>query len=263
MTNCKTPRKRGHPPHEPTKATRDTVRLHAIVGTRHEMIAQVLQIDVKTLYKYYHDSYRLDKETGIEQGYEEAGTLIPPEDKDNGIAITYANMAFGQAFTASALQMGAALSAIVNGGNYYQPHLVASKALVSGETEKTPLKVLRKNVVSDRTSKDMIHLLDINTKDHIARWPYMKFQDGYVVGGKTGTAQIPVPGGYDPKWTIASFGGYFPAEKPQYVILVKIDRPQKSPWGSQVASPIFAAVAQQIAQLTGLPPDDIRKALTK
>lgn len=53
MTNCKTPRKRGHPPHEPTKATRDTVRLHAIVGTRHEMIAQVLQIDVKTLYKYY------------------------------------------------------------------------------------------------------------------------------------------------------------------------------------------------------------------
>ena len=46
-------KKRGHPPHEPTKALRDTVRLHAIVGTRHEMIAQVLQIDVKTLYKYY------------------------------------------------------------------------------------------------------------------------------------------------------------------------------------------------------------------
>ena len=43
----------GRPPHEPTKATRDTVRLHAIVGTRHEMIAQVLQVDVKTLYKYY------------------------------------------------------------------------------------------------------------------------------------------------------------------------------------------------------------------
>ena len=43
----------GRPPHEPTKALRDTVRLHAIVGTRHEMIAQVLQIDVKTLYKYY------------------------------------------------------------------------------------------------------------------------------------------------------------------------------------------------------------------
>ena len=53
MTERTTQRKRGHPPHEPTKATRDTVRLHAIVGTRHEMIAQVLQIDVKTLYKYY------------------------------------------------------------------------------------------------------------------------------------------------------------------------------------------------------------------
>jgi cell division protein FtsI/penicillin-binding protein 2 len=86
---------------------------------------------------------------------------------------------------------------------------------------------------------------------------------GYSIVGKTGTAQIPVPGGYDPKWTIASFGGYFPADSPQYVILVKIDRPQKSPWGSQVASPIFAAVAQQIAQLTGLPPDDVRKAMAK
>ena len=53
MTEQSKPRKRGHPPHEPTKALRDTVRLHAIVGTRHEMIAQVLQIDVKTLYKYY------------------------------------------------------------------------------------------------------------------------------------------------------------------------------------------------------------------
>ena len=53
MTEQSKPRKSGRPSHEPTKALRDTVRLHAIVGTRHEMIAQVLQIDVKTLYKYY------------------------------------------------------------------------------------------------------------------------------------------------------------------------------------------------------------------
>lgn len=47
------PKRKTKPPHEVTKARQDTVRLHAIVGTRHEMIAQVLQIDVKTLYKYY------------------------------------------------------------------------------------------------------------------------------------------------------------------------------------------------------------------
>ena len=47
------PKMRTKPPHDVTKARQDTVRLHAIVGTRHEMIAQVLQIDVKTLYKYY------------------------------------------------------------------------------------------------------------------------------------------------------------------------------------------------------------------
>ena len=211
----------------------------------------------ETLYKYYHDNYRLDQETGIEQGYEEVGTLIPPEDKDNGIAITYANMAFGQAFTASALQMGAALSAIVNGGNYYQPHLVASKALESGEIEKTPLKILRKNVVSERTSKDMIHLLDINTKDHIARWPYMKFQDGYVVGGKTGTAQIPSPtGGYEDALFHGTFMGFVGGDTPEYTIVVYAYEPKNYTGhaGSQVGQPIFADIAHMLIDNYGVTP---------
>ena len=83
---------------------------------------------------------------------------------------------------------------------------------------------------------------------------------GYRIAGKTGTAQIPIPGGYDPKWTIASFGGFFPVDNPQFVILVKLDRPKSSEWGSVVASPVFARVGQQLAQLTGLAPDDVRSA---
>ena len=209
------------------------------------------------LYKYYHDNYRLDQETGIEQGYEEIGTLIRPEDKDNGIAITYANMAFGQAFTASALQMGTALNAIVNGGNYYQPYLVASKAVSSGEKQITKPEILRKNVVSQKTSDDMINLLDINTKDHIARWPYMKFQDGYVVGGKTGTAQIPSEtGGYEDKKFHGTFMGFVGGDTPQYTIVVYAYEPTNYTGhaGSQVGMPIFADIAHMLIDNYGVTP---------
>ena len=57
---------------------------------------------------------------------------------------------------------------------------------------------------------------------------------GYKIAGKTGTAQIPIPGGYDDPWTIASFVGYGPADDPQLIILVKLDRPTLSPWTSRV-----------------------------
>jgi cell division protein FtsI/penicillin-binding protein 2 len=83
---------------------------------------------------------------------------------------------------------------------------------------------------------------------------------GYSIAGKTGTAQIPIPGGYDPKWTVASFAGYLPAAHPQFLILVKIDRPVKSQWGSVVASPVFAAIAKELVQLVGLPPDNVSTA---
>ncbi len=81
---------------------------------------------------------------------------------------------------------------------------------------------------------------------------------GYRVAGKTGTAQIPVPGGYHPSLTVASFAGFLPADDPRLVILVVIDKPQTSPWGGQVAAPVFARIAQQLVVLFDIPPDEIR-----
>ncbi|MEW5720032.1 MAG: penicillin-binding transpeptidase domain-containing protein, partial [Chloroflexota bacterium] len=64
----------------------------------------------------------------------------------------------------------------------------------------------------------------------------------------------------DPRWTIASFAGYLPTDDPRFAILVKLDKPQTSEWGSQVASPVFASVAKQLVTLVGLPPDSARTA---
>jgi cell division protein FtsI/penicillin-binding protein 2 len=78
---------------------------------------------------------------------------------------------------------------------------------------------------------------------------------GYAIAGKTGTAQIPVTGGYHPVDTIACFVGYAPARDPQFIILVKIDKPRESPWGSVVAVPAFRRMAEKLFVYLGIPPD--------
>jgi cell division protein FtsI/penicillin-binding protein 2 len=83
---------------------------------------------------------------------------------------------------------------------------------------------------------------------------------GYRVAGKTGTAQIPVPGGYHPSLTLASYAGYLPADDPQVLVLVIIDRPMTSKWGSETAAPTFSTIARQLAVLLNIPPDNVRLA---
>jgi len=79
--------------------------------------------------------------------------------------------------------------------------------------------------------------------------------EGYRVAGKTGTAQIPIPGGYAPEGTIATFVGYGPVPDPAVVVLVKLDRPQSSEWASRTAAPTFARLMSQLFTVLGIPPD--------
>lgn len=216
-----------------------------------------LATGAKTFYEYMHD-FGLGSLSGVDLAGEIPGTVKNPGD-----GIWYESdlgtNAFGQGIAVTPLQMANALAVVANGGNLMRPYIVDKIIQPDGSVEVRSPRVIRR-VLKPETAKTVTQILSgsiLTESTNKANLP------GYKIAGKTGTAQIPVPGGYDPKWTIASFAGYFPADNPQYVILVKIDRPTKSPWGSQVASPIFAAVAQQIAQLTGLPPDDVRAAMTK
>jgi cell division protein FtsI/penicillin-binding protein 2 len=84
------------------------------------------------------------------------------------------------------------------------------------------------------------------------------FIEGYTIAGKTGTAQIPEGGIYHPDDTIASFIGWLPADEPEIIILVKLDRPAVSSWGSFTAAPAFAELAQELVALLGIPPDSVR-----
>ena len=69
---------------------------------------------------------------------------------------------------------------------------------------------------------------------------------GFKVAGKTGTAQIPIDGHYDPNKTIASFVGFAPADDPKFVMLVRYDEPSASIFGSETAAPTFFEIAKQL-----------------
>jgi cell division protein FtsI/penicillin-binding protein 2 len=87
---------------------------------------------------------------------------------------------------------------------------------------------------------------------------------GYTIAGKTGTAQISTAVGYEPGFagqTMASFVGFFPADDPQVVVYILLDRPRTSEYGSQTAAPLFSSVAQRLALLLGIPTDEIRLGL--
>ena len=202
----------------------------------------------QTLYDYFSNHYRLGKETGIEQGYEGTGYMVGPENKDNGITITYANMAFGQGYSASALQMVTALSAIVNGGTYYQPHLVGERTSATGKETTVNPKIIESNVVSKTTSSEMRDLMAYIVKGHSTS-PGMKFSSNYQVGGKTGTAEIAkTGGGYREDLFNGTYMGFVGGDTPKYTIIVYNIEPHsyKGYAGVGTAQPIFAEIAHML-----------------
>ncbi len=197
-------------------------------------------------YNYLANHYRFGQSTGIEQGYEASGYLPGPKDNGAGIDLTYANMSFGQAMTATPVQMGATLSAVLNGGTYYQPRLVDQTISADGTVTTLKPKVLQKNVVSQQVSQEMVPLLQYVVNHHNIVPAFD--QNTYEVGGKTGTAQIAKPGGgyYDNQFN-GTYMGFVGGNTPQYVIVVFVDKPTNGGYaGTAAAQPIFARLAHML-----------------
>ena len=197
--------------------------------------------------------YRLGQPTGIEQGYEASGYVPPANLNDPSIDLTYANTAFGQGVTVTPIQLGAAFSSVINGGTYYQPTLVSE--MVNPNTGKTTVsepKVLERNVVSPKIGPEMIPLLQnvVTTYFHEG-FSFMNFPSNYLVGGKTGTAQIANPnGGYYNNIYNGTYVGFVGGTtKPEYVIVVFNIKPNIPSWeyaGSYAGQPVFAALAHML-----------------
>jgi len=210
------------------------------------------------LYDYFSNHFRLGKATGIEQGYEPDGYVPKPEDNGAGINLTYANMSFGQAYSATALQMISGFSSILNGGTYYQPRLVDQYVHADGSATAVNPKVVETNVVSKQVSDNVISLLEQNNTNHIHEgFTYLNFGPNYNVGGKTGTAEIADPnGGYDPHKVNGTYMGFVGGDTPQYAIVVYNLEPTKYVGfaGAGTSQPVFGDIAHMLINDFGVTP---------
>jgi cell division protein FtsI/penicillin-binding protein 2 len=161
---------------------------------------------------------------------------------------------FGQGIAVTPIQMATAASALANHGTMMKPRLITERRTPEGRVVPIPPKVAGQPV-SAETADYVVGLME-----HAVETAIVKAQvPGYRIAGKTGTAQIPVSGGYDPVEVITSFIGFGPLPDPQLLILVKLDRPQVNlnvRWGTQTAAPVFNLVASRLFVLLGIPPTE-------
>lgn len=201
----------------------------------------------KVFYAYVQ-RFGFGRLTGVDLSGESEGQLRLPTDatwheSDQG------TNAFGQGLTVTPLQMACAAAAVANRGTMMAPHVLKE---IVGEDQTWPRHpTVVRQVISPETAEQVIEILIRAAKEGAPK----SIVPGYTIAGKSGTAQIPIPGGYDTRWTIASFVGFAPAHDPQFLILVKVDHPRDTPWGAAVAAPVFRNIAQRLFVMMDIPPD--------
>ncbi len=210
---------------------------------------QIDQKGIDNWYNYMTNHFLLGRDTGIEQGYESPGFVPPPNIADPSIDLRYANTAFGQGVQLTALQLVSADSAILNGGTYYRPTLIAKTITPSGRVIVNQPKILKKNIVKPQVGQELIPLMEGVVKAYLyGGFSFMKFPSNYIVGGKTGTAQVAMPtGGYYKNIFNGTYVGFVGGNKVQYVIIVYNIKPGVAGYaGSYAAQPIFADIVHML-----------------
>jgi len=198
------------------------------------------------IYLSYLDKFGLNNLTGIDlQGESYSENKILKQSRK----INLATSSFGQGLEMTPIQLVSAFSAIANGGKIVKPYVV-EKIKNNIDERKISSDISDQAILPEtalQVSKMLISVVE-NGFGKGARIP------GYYFAGKTGTAQVPVPGGYDANKTIQSFIGFGPALDPEFLILVKLDNP-KVPVSSISATPIFKRLAEYIINYWQIPPD--------
>jgi cell division protein FtsI/penicillin-binding protein 2 len=205
-----------------------------------------------TMYDYFHNKFGLGERTGIELANEAKGIVIPPTDQDGG-AVRYSNMAFGQGLDVTMVQVCAAFSTIINGGTYYTPTVIAGTLGDDGQSVKpSATKPVRQNVISATASDKVRQMI------HDARAAFYSGNDkpGYYIGGKTGTSQTIENGQYVDDQTVGTYLGFGGDSQttPRYVIMVQVSGKHMNLEGNKHAMPIFTDISNWLLDYMKLQP---------
>ncbi len=210
-------------------------------------MAAVIGIDKFTTYQ---SIFGFGEKTNIDlPGEAKTDTLI--FTKDTMKPIDLATNSFGQSFNCTMIQLASAFSSLVNGGNYYQPHVVKKILDSDGNTIETIRPTVLKQTVSKNTSETMKSYLKAVVSQGTGNTAKV---NGYSMGGKTGTAQKrPL----EEKKYLVSFIGYAPADNPQVLIYVIIDEPNVEDQAhSNYAQELAKEIMEEVLPYMNLYPDE-------
>lgn len=201
----------------------------------------------------YVRRFGFGKATEIDLADEIPGAVKSPGSKEWSYSDLGTN-SFGQGIAVTPIQMVNSVAAIANGGFLMRPYVIQSR-IYDDQVQQT-----ESTVANQAISTETAALLTEMMVDVIETGATAAYAPGYTMAGKTGTAQIPGEGGYLEDETIVSFVGFGPIEDPQFVILVKLERPNPdiSQWATATAAPVFSRVALRLCDYFGIPPQNER-----
>ncbi|MEA1964575.1 MAG: penicillin-binding transpeptidase domain-containing protein, partial [Candidatus Aerophobetes bacterium] len=194
------------------------------------------------------------KKTGIELPGEEKGIVRPPSSWSS---IDLPCISIGQGIAVTPLQMVVALSSLINGGELLKPYIVKYISTPEGKIIIKNNSHLLRKIISSSTSRKMRRLLKKVVEGGTGTEAGI---EGYTMGGKTGTAQIPLSNGkgYIQNRYIASFMGFTPVDSPEIVGIVIIKESTGGYWGGEIAAPVFGRIMKRILPYLNILPEKSR-----
>lgn len=191
----------------------------------------------------YVKKFGFGEKVGVHLDTESSGDISSLSRKSR---IYGANGSFGQGLTVTPLQLAVAYSALANNGWMPKPHIIREIRYANGKIERTEEKILG-NVISPRASKlitgMLVSVIENQYKDKAG-------VSGYYLAGKTGTAQIPGPGGYSED-TNHTFVGYGPSDGAKVVLVVKYEKPEVL-WAESTSAPVFRDIMKFALEYLGI-----------
>jgi len=213
-----------------------------------------LQVGADNFYSYLK-AFGIGRRTNVDLAGESLWPLAVPGD-GNWYESSLATNSFGQGLSTTPVQLVTAVGAIANDGVMMAPHVLLG-FVENGKQYNTKPQVVG-TPIKKETAQILTGMLTISLEEEASD----ALVEGYRVAGKTGTAEIAIPGkGYVTNMTNASFVGWGPSDDPKFVVYIWLEEPKTAPWGSVVAAPVFSQVVEKLVVLMDIPPDDVRLGL--
>jgi cell division protein FtsI (penicillin-binding protein 3) len=224
----------------------------AVTLTTAQILAQSSNVGAVTIgmkegatrFSQWINRFGFGHATGLDFPGEERGIVPPLEDYSGS---TMGNLPIGQGLAVTPMQMAAAYAAIANGGILRRPTLIESVGGQPADQDADPQRVISARVAG-QLRRMLEGVLEPGGTASAVSVP------GYVLAGKTGTAQKVENGTYSDTRYVASFVGFAPAQHPKLLVAVVVDEPQYVHVGGAVAAPVFGEIASFALPYLGISP---------